>query len=115
MKKLKQKVQKVVDYNNETGRKRKTFKYLEDMGVMLGPRPAILPPVTILSGREYRKTDLDQEEEGESGDSSGKEDSPVNISEECMYFIVFVLKFVYFYNAVLLFRNFRHLGVAVRY
>ena len=60
VKKLKQEYKKVVDNNSETGRKRKSFKFFGEMDSVLGHRPAIIPPVVILSTENGQDSDVDE-------------------------------------------------------
>ena len=73
VKKLKQEYKKVVDNNNETGRKRKTFKFMEEMDAVLGHRPSITPPVTVSSAKSDQETN--EEEQEVSSDDAGIEES----------------------------------------
>ena len=73
VKKLKQDYKKVVDNNNETGRKRETFKFLKEMDAVLGHRPSITPPVTISSAKIDEETD--EEEQETWSDDAGIEDT----------------------------------------
>ena len=47
IKNLKTKYRQVKDNNNKTGRGRKTFKYYDELDVVLGHRPASRPPVVL--------------------------------------------------------------------
>lgn len=49
VKKLRKDYKYVVDNNKETGRKRKTFKYFEEMDAILGCRPATKPSLLVCS------------------------------------------------------------------
>ena len=51
MKKLRKDYKDVVDNNNETGRKRKTFKFFEEIDAIFGCRPATKPNVTVCSDK----------------------------------------------------------------
>ena len=73
VKKLEQEYKKVVDNNNETGRKRRTFKFMEEMDVVLGHRPAIIPPVTISSSATSDQ-ETDEEEQQVRSDHEASED-----------------------------------------
>ena len=94
VKKLKQEYKKVVDNNNETGRKRKTFKFMEEMDAILGHRPSITPPVTISS----TKTDQESDEEDQDvwSDDAGIEDSSTTgqvsmFLDVCCLYLIFLL------------------------
>ena len=93
VKKLKQDYKKVVDNNNETGRKRKTFKYLEELDAVLGHRLSITPPVTISSTKSDQ--DRDEEEQEVLGDDDGSIDNTNNMNQVSMFLDVsyFVLIF----------------------
>ena len=89
VKKLKQDNKKAVDSSNETGRKRKTLKCLEEMDAVLGHRLSITPPVMISS----TKSDQDiGEEEQEVLDDDGIDDTStltqVNMFLDVNYFVL---------------------------
>ena len=57
VKKLRKDYKDVVDNNSETGRKRKTFKYFDEMDAILGSRPATKPSITICSDKGILEED----------------------------------------------------------
>ena len=79
MKKLRKDYKDVVDNNGETGRKRKTFKYFDEIDAVLGCRPATRPNIIVSSSGGI------EEEKDECSDGNESDDivlSPVSISND---------------------------------
>ena len=72
LKKIKKQYKKIKDYHDETGRKRKEWKFFEKMDSILGCKPATRPEVVIDSSVEGTSSsilsdnDEDKDSEGES-------------------------------------------------
>ena len=75
VKKMKQDFKKIKDNNNETGRRRKSWKFYDCMNEILGERPATRPAVILDS------SNLDRPEEMSSNESVDAESDKVTVAD----------------------------------
>ena len=90
IKKFKQEYKEVVDDNTETGRKRKTFRFLKEIDAVLGYRPATKLPAVVPCGKPCGKpcsvVESDEEsdvEEEISREASLADDVTSTVIEVC--------------------------------